>query len=178
MLYLCAMIFIKRWFVWLSRIRHCKGFGIQSPTDYAFVRYVVNEHWPYYAYDNLRGNDSLDTKLGKLYFRLSNWRQPHIMLYDRWNEWWKAGCRSIRFTDEIDRVELLLIDVEDIDVWQRMMTLCDEQSVVVVENIYRNSEKWSDISECPRVWTTFDLYYCGIVLFDKRRYKKHYIINF
>ena len=36
--------------VWLRRIGNCRGFGIQSPADYAFVRYVVNEHWPYYQY--------------------------------------------------------------------------------------------------------------------------------
>ena len=40
--------------VWLSRINHCRGFGVQSPSAYAFIRYVVNEHYPYYAYEDLR----------------------------------------------------------------------------------------------------------------------------
>ena len=26
--------------IFLSRIRHCAGYGVQSPTDYAFVREV------------------------------------------------------------------------------------------------------------------------------------------
>ena len=60
-------------YVWLRRISHCRGFGIQSPTDYRFVRYVVNEHWPYYAYESLGQNDDwLRRKLGLLYFRLAN----------------------------------------------------------------------------------------------------------
>ena len=48
---------LKRYLVWLGRIHRCGGFGIQSPTDYSFVRYVINEHWPYYAYDSLTDDD-------------------------------------------------------------------------------------------------------------------------
>ena len=75
--YLCGieMNRLQQVFVWLSRIHRCRGFGIQSPTDYAFVRYVVNEHWPYYAYDLLPNDAWLTRKLGKLYFRLANWRR-------------------------------------------------------------------------------------------------------
>ena len=58
------MLFIRRWLVWLSRIHRVWGFGIQSPTDYAFVRYVVNEHWPYYAYEELTAIGRQD--VGKL----------------------------------------------------------------------------------------------------------------
>ena len=65
--------------VWLSRVNHCKGFGIQSPTDYSFVRYVINEHDPYYQYKDLekvvKGLDSKTRKLCQLYFRLSNFCQ-------------------------------------------------------------------------------------------------------
>ena len=71
---------IQQGLVWLSRIDKCRGFGIQSPTDYAFVRYVVNEHWPYYAYETLKANSWLERKLGRLYLRLANWRQPSAML--------------------------------------------------------------------------------------------------
>ena len=83
-----------RWLVWLSRIHCCRGFGIQSPTDYAFVRYVVNEHWPYYAYDVLREDDWLREKLGRLYMRLANWRQPTVILSDDYLQWFHAGCHQ------------------------------------------------------------------------------------
>ena len=85
-----------RWLVWLSRIHCCRGFGIQSPTDYAFVRYVVNEHWPYYAYDVLHEADWLREKLGRLYFRLANWRQPTVILSDDYQQWWHAGCKKAK----------------------------------------------------------------------------------
>lgn len=81
---------LKHWLVWLSRIHHSWGFGIQSPTDYAFVRYVVNEHWPYYAYENLLDDDWMQQKLGRLYFRLANWRQPNRMIVDHYQRYWQA----------------------------------------------------------------------------------------
>ena len=81
---------LKRCLVWLSRIHRCRGFGIQSPTDYSFVRYVINEHWPYYAYQQFNSDDWLVEKLGHLYFRLANWRQPTQMLVDEYQQYWLA----------------------------------------------------------------------------------------
>ena len=64
-------------YIWLKRCCHSRGFGIQSPTDYSFVRYVINEHWPYYAYDQLAIEDNwLRQKVGRLCLRLANHRQP------------------------------------------------------------------------------------------------------
>ena len=85
---------LTRWLVWLSHIHCCRGFGIQSPTDYAFVRYVVNEHWPYYAYDELSADSWLQEKLGRLYLRLANWRQPTVILSDDYQQWFHAGCHQ------------------------------------------------------------------------------------
>jgi hypothetical protein len=172
------MTYVTRWTVWLSRIHHCRGFGIQSPTDYAFVRYVVNEHWPYYAYDELTDDDWLVRKLGRLYFRLANWRQPQQMLKDDYQRYWQAGCRKTVFSDNVKRVELARITVDDRQAWQQMLPLCDERSVVVVEGIWRNWQMWREIVADERTGRVFDLYYCGIVFFDKKHYKHYYKINF
>jgi len=57
------------------------------------VRYVINEHWPYYHYDDLgKSSDWLERKLGRLYFRLSNWRQPKVVESDGYHEYFQAGC--------------------------------------------------------------------------------------
>lgn len=169
---------LKHWLIWLSRIHCCRGFGIQSPTDYAFVRYVVNEHWPYYAYGELYDDDWLHEKLGQLYFRLANWRQPTAMLRDNYTAWWQAGCRKMRITKQLEQVELARIDIEDIADFYALLPLCNQQSVVVVENIWRNKARWQQITRDNRTGTTFDLYYCGIVFFDNKRYKHNYKINF
>ena len=174
----CRVNILRRAAVWLSRAHHSRGFGIQSPTDYAFVRYVVNEHWPYYAYDTLTDDDWLTQKLGRLYFRMANWRQPAQMAADRYQQWWQAGCRKTRFAELPEHVELARIDAGDRQQWLSVSEHCDRQSVIVVEDIYRNPAQWHDIQSDNRVGTTFDLYYCGIVFFDTQRYRHHYIINF
>jgi hypothetical protein len=169
---------LKRWLVWLSRIHHCMGFGIQSPTDYAFVRNVVNEHWPYYAYENLTDADWKQQKIGRLYFRLANWCQPNVMLADSYQRYWHAGCRKTQFVKDLHHVELARVDMNDEKGLAALLSLCDEHSVLVVEDIWRNPAVWKSLQNDERVSISYDLYYCGILLFQKKRYKSHYIINF
>lgn len=169
---------IARLWIWLRRIKCSRGFGIQSPSDYAFVRYVINEHWPYYAYDLFAGDDWLTQKLGKLYFRLANWRQPRTMTPDRYQKYWQAGCRKTVFQPTTEQVELARVDVTQHHDIAQILQRCNQQSVVVVEGIWRDMPTWQSVVHDQRVGTTFDLYYCGIIFFDKQRYKHDYIINF
>lgn len=170
---------VKYWLVSLSRIHRCWGFGIQSPTDYAFVRYVVNEQWPYYAYSQFEEPDWLTHKLGQLYFRLANWRQPSWMLLDSYQSYWASGCKKIHFTDAItNKVELARVDIDDEALLHQLLAHCDSHSVLVVEGIHRQWKRWKSIQQDAHVGTTFDLYLCGIVFFDISRYKHHYKINF
>lgn len=82
-MYICHVMRMNvflRALVWLSRIGYCRGFGVQSPWAYSFVRYVVNEHFPYYKYEEIEERfpdiDAVDRKLGKFYLRLANYVQP------------------------------------------------------------------------------------------------------
>lgn len=169
---------LQQVFVWLSRIHRCRGFGIQSPTDYSFVRYVLNERWPYYAYETLQTNHWMERKLGRLYLRLANWRQPNEMLEDEYSIWWQAGCRRMRIVSQLSRVELARVDIDDAESLETLLPLCDERSVIVVEGLWLNRQLWHCIEHDSRVGTTFDLYYCGIIMFDKTRFNHHYKINF
>ena len=172
------MNILRRLLVWLSRIHQCRGFGIQSPADYAFVRYVVNEHWSYYAYGALPADDWQRRKLGRLYFRLANWRQPSAMLPDDYQPYWQAGCRKTRFLPDVAKVELARIDIDDYEGYESLLTRCDEQSVVVIEDISRDWSRWHTMERDTRCGTTFDLYYCGIIFYDLGRAKHNYRINF
>lgn len=169
----------RRWIVWLSRIHRSRGFGIQSPSDYAFVRYVVNEHWPYYVYSEWREGDWLTRKLGRLYFRLANWRQPEFMLKDYYQRYWQSGCKKIQFVDSLPhRVELARVDIESRENYELMLSLCDSHSVLVVEGLWRDWDFWHAAELDVRTGTTFNLYYCGVIFFDKERPKHNYQINF
>lgn len=163
----------------LKRITHCRGFGIQSPTDYWLVRYVINEHWPYYQYETLgQDDDWLTRKLGRLYFRIANWRQAAVIESDAYRDYLKAGCNRASFGDESS--ELIILTMQG-DYHSRMNYIynkvCDG-SVLVIDGIRHDRAFWRQVMGDERTAITFDLYYCGIVLFDKKRHQQHYVINF
>jgi hypothetical protein len=169
---------LKAAIVWLRRIGHCRGFGIQSPTDYWMVRYVINEHWPYYQYDTLGHNDDwLTRKMGRLCFRLANWLQPAVIESSDYRDYLQAGCRKTVFGESS---ELVVMSLEN-NCQDRLSYIYNKvspRSVLVVTGISKAWKQWRQIVDDKRTGITFDLYYCGIVMFDKKRNKKNYIINF
>ena len=46
--------YLSTWWRWFRRCGYSRGFGVQSPSAYSFIRYVINEHYPYYAYQELQ----------------------------------------------------------------------------------------------------------------------------
>ena len=164
--------------VWLRRIGHCRGFGIQSPSDYWLVRYVINEHWPYYQYEALgRNDDWLTRKLGRLCFRIANWRQPAVIESSAFRDYLQAGCRKAVWGESS---ELMVLSLEG-DWRSRLSYIYNKvsaDSVLVVTGLSKARDVWREIVNDERAVLTFDLYYCGIVLFDKKRNKKNYIVNF
>jgi hypothetical protein len=172
---------LTRFLVWFTRLHHCRGFGIQSPTDYWLVRYVINEHWPYYQYEALsRGEDWLRSKLGQLYMRLANWRQPHAITAHDYHAYWNAGCQRATVTPTLTTpVELMLTDIAEADTLLDTLEGCtNDQSVVIVESLWRDKAAWQRLVNDSRCTITFDLYYCGIIMFDSKRTKQNYVINF
>ena len=164
--------------VWLRRIGHCRGFGIQSPSDYWLVRYVINEHWPYYQYERLgRNDDWLTRKQGRLCFRIANWRQPAVIESSAFRDYLQAGCRKAVWGESS---ELMVLSLEG-DWRSRLSYIYNKvsaDSVLVVAGLSKARDVWREIVNDERAVLTFDLYYCGIVLFDKKRDKKNYIVNF
>ena len=172
---------LKHFLIWLSRISHCRGFGIQSPTDYGFVRYVINEHWPYYRYNEVgQSDDWLTRKLGHLYFRLANWRQPKVILCRDYQPYLQAGCRAAALKMDADHADLIHMKLEG-DYRSRLSYIykkVDTCSVLILEGIRKDMAFWQEVVDDERTGITFDLYYCGIVMFDVNRFKQNYIINF
>ena len=169
---------LKATVVWLRRIGHCRGFGIQSPSDYWLVRYVINEHWPYYQYESIgQDDDWLTRKQGRLCFRIANWRQPAVIESNAYREYLQAGCRKAVWGESS---ELMVLSLEG-DWRSRLSYIYNKvsaDSVLVVTGLSKARDVWREIVNDERAVLTFDLFYCGIVLFDKKRDKKNYVINF
>ena len=189
--------YLKRIILWVLRMGYSRGFGVQSPSAYSFLRYVVNEHYPYYAYQKLKnesGNvNPLVTKLSRFYFRMANYCQSNIWYdYEADNNVYQkyivAGCKStqfIPFTDvnqieffKIARISLL---GDYIKVYNHLVAIADNTSILIIEDIKRDKKTrafWKQIIDDSRAFATYDLYYCGVVFFDSTKCKCHYRVNF
>lgn len=198
---------VERIYVWCRRCGHSRGFGVQSPWAYRFIRYVVSEHYPYYAYEDLNGRfqheGRLAMKLGRFYFRLSNFVQPTLIadfapVTSAYRECFQAGCWHSRvltimsghsmeeYARSLSGISLLnIVRLSFSPCWREFLevalTKCSSDSVFVFEGIYESDESllfWKNFIQDKRVGITFDLYYCGVAFFDKSFVKQDYFINF
>ena len=181
---------------WILRCGYCRGFGIQSPSAYSFVRYVVNEHYPYYAYqqfDDLKCVSRKTNKLGRLFFRLSNYWQPHDVVIDNpiYATYVSAGCHSCSISnfEDFDFVDtssniMMLLDIDKMNesaIREKVLAFSSERLLLVLQGIHCNKQNWRLwhlFKSDERTGITYDLYHCGIVFFDKSKYKQDFKINF
>ena len=191
---------LRRTLVWLTRIRHCRGFGVQSPWAYRMVRYVINEHYPYYAYSELAKTyprmGAKERKLCELIFRLANHVQPLTAVSygisgSTVGDYVKAGCRRARYlkadgtaAGPLPEGVSLTVIAPRAGFAEAFAAACRRScdgSVVMLLGIHGGKDArrlWRDTVRDMNDVVTFDLYYCGLVCFGKGRYKQNYIINF
>lgn len=196
------MYYLERLWIWITRLACCRGFGIQSPSAYSFVRYVVNEHYPYYAYADLADSfpqlGKRERKLGEFYFRLANFAQAYQWLCCGSMPHWlahyvQAGCKGTAVVN-LEEAELqtgispehplvvhLLDPLHAEETYERVLPMLNQKSILVVEGIgcsHHARQLWQKLRHDLRTGVTFDLHYCGLVFFDTVRPKQHYVINF
>lgn len=186
--------------IWLKGFGHGRGFGIQSPWAYHFVRYVIKEKWPYYAYARLSQEypdyDSDDRRLAELYFRIANYSQSKrwgfcLDQFDIQADYVQAGCLKTSIVDCVDGYDMDQIAECDILVmtlegnWKKIYSQfarhASSQSILIVEDIHvsRSAYKaWKMMQSNEYSGVSFDLYRCGLIFFDKQMYKQHYVLNF
>lgn len=191
---------VQRYLHWLRRIKYCRGFGVQSPSAYRFIRYVINEHYPYYAYDELRKElprlDSLTRKRMELYFRIANYRQASLWLdYSRRDDtiatYVRRGCNATRVRNIADSQQPVSGDKIEVlricpiagceSVLAAALKQADNRTLFVIEDIgYNDTARrlWQTLLESDVTSVSYDLYYLGIAFFDRKRYKNNYIVNF
>lgn len=159
---------LKSSLIWLKRCTHCRGFGVQSPSAYRFIRYVINEHYPYYAYEELKEHMNMlskhQHKLGRLFFRLANFWQPDFCYCDQpqFLKYAQAGFHrmksgtisefleksAFRCVPNTDRI-LILVDLEyAADVLDELLTKCTSQTLLVVNGINnKNRALWKNFRQ-------------------------------
>ena len=190
---------IKACLVWLSRIGHCRGFGVQSPSAYRFIRYVINEHYPYYAYDDMRKAmpdvSWLTRRRMELYFRVVNHLQPSL-LYDNgsddmslFTKYVTAASSKVRIMssddvpEKMENIDLARITPGDnLDtVLSAVLQRSHDNMVIMIEGIVEDSrarEAWRRLVHSDKTSVCYDLYYLGIAFCDTKRLKDCHIVNF
>ena len=182
---------------WIHRMGYSRGFGVQSPSAYSFIRYVLTEHYPYYAYDELKMRfksfDHATKKKGRLYFRLANYAQAsHWFDYHSAEHPYAAyvheGCRKTVF-QAIDgktipnafRIARLSMTEDYQAVYEALCKVATDDSILILEGINDNKDTkafWKRVQESQKATRTYDLFLCGIIVFDTSKHKHHYIVNF
>jgi hypothetical protein len=75
--------------VWIKRIRHRKGYGVQSPFAFDFITGVIYEKGAYYDYPNLEtlykqmkkeNKVQFSKRVDQLLFRIANFHQPDVIV--------------------------------------------------------------------------------------------------
>ncbi|MBR4533557.1 MAG: hypothetical protein IKO85_03295 [Bacteroidaceae bacterium] len=82
------MKLVRKPWIWVSRFRNRKGYGVHSPFAYSFIRGVVLETTPYYAYSELAQLHPWWVRWGRMYplscrqllFRLANFAEPKTVV--------------------------------------------------------------------------------------------------
>lgn len=198
---------LKSAYIWLRRICHCRGFGVQSPWAYRFVCNVINGHSHYPGYDEVRRDNPqlspLSVKLGQLYLRISNHISPQTVVNigtdsEAFRQYVLAGCRSayvislsqdeptatkLNAINQVDSLDMLrFAPSQDCpDLLTAALAKAHDGSVLIIEGIHGSKQMrqlWTTLLQSAVPVVTFDLYYCGVACFQSKRYKQNYIVNF
>ena len=120
------------------------------------------------------------------------------LVMDNYRNYFKAGCHDaevhiLRPGLPVEECQGVIDAISTVDVarfslrgnYREFLDTAIEKanpkSLFIIQHIHHNRSTrrfWKEIQKDSRVGVTFDLYYCGLLFFDKKMYKQHYIVNF
>ena len=196
------MSFIKEW---IYRLRHNRGFGVQSPAAFHFVMHVLREcKHPYYCYTKLNKESckagGFSAAHTRRLFRISNYVSPGSIITFADEKGCaqvalSAGCTRavLHSVNNVEELHNALLDIERIGLlhigntphYAQVLTMAmphiDKNSVIIVEGVHTRkdiAEWWRETIALPNVIVSMDLYSAGILFFDTEYKKQHYTFWF
>lgn len=151
----------RTWNFWhrLRRMPRTRGFGVQSPTAYSFLRTVVNESCflkcHRYDCEFLASYPHRASRRDRLLCRVC-YVYPHMKVVDL--------RKSI-----------------DFPVLDSLVSKADSDTVLIVLHPDANrlaAEKWAALVGDKRSILTYDMKDCGIAFFDPTKSKQHFEVNY
>lgn len=143
---------LKRWLVRIVRWPKRYGFGVHSPFAYRLITNVINEHTPYYSYNELRREEKRHNfsnqpkgccketlQMKRLLYRLVNYVQPvntlsvgcptladlYLVAAKREINFWHASSLDELFLDADEPVDFLYLhDVNNPGLLRQTFELC------------------------------------------------------
>lgn len=184
--------------VWMRRFRHRRGYGVHSPFAFNFIRGVVYEHTPYYAYATLARQHPwwmLWLRLRpvaccRLLFRLANYAEARtawlVGVGDTEYNYVRAAVTRARVERcsrcaDVRAADFVLVAAHAAAEAPAVVPLMPTHAMLVVEGIHDDAtrlEAWRRIEADAHTGVTFDLWDYGIAFFDHRLTKQRYVVNF
>ena len=151
----------------LSRWSRTRGFGVQSPTDYRFLREVIRgrSNGQKHSFLSYR---SYEEKKEALIQRLEQYVATHSVL---------SADNPVNGHPELVTIFLTECSKENVE---QYLANIKENSIMVAENINLDNQTrnlWQSIVTDQRARTTYDLYHLGLALFEPKLTKMHYCVN-
>lgn len=143
----------------ILRMPRTYGFGVQSPTAYSILRYVLNEHG--FLKKNFRQSSVQEkypiysTKLDRLLFRL-RFHYPNLLVVS-----------TSSFKDKKS--------------FNFLFSNITTKSVLMVLGINRDDKSklvWKSFLADKRCVLTFDLVDCGLIFFNNNTFKQNFKVNY
>lgn len=202
------MLLFRRIWNWCKRFRHRCGYGVHSPSDFFLITSVVYERLPFYAYRELeRWKFPSDLphyrrKVNRLLLRLVNHFRPQVWVevgpgngastgYMRAagtsiqsvvleGKEWEQTLSALQSAEQIDFLHIGFTPYYK-EVLEAALPRLGENACIVIGGIYGSQERrewWKGLLTDGQGRISFDLYDIGLLLFDRKRFSQHYVVNF
>ena len=167
-----------------------RGFGVQSPSAYRFLRDVISPRGRYAVAEGLPEGGSTGgkerLKLLNFYARVAGftqakrWFVSERLASDGLKAYVCAGHQAAVVSSVLDDSGVYVVDITEEYVVEAVLNQASASDLLIVEGIHRSAtarEKWQQIMADRRTGVCFDMYEAGVAGFDLKKFKTSYQVN-